>query len=161
MKLDQEHGMRIEFASPFPGSENPVNRFSFLLLLVTVAFAQNPQQTIFIASNNKAANEIRKQLSKDSQKGKSCLAPTNDPSKADLRMDVSQGVPGSGLTELPSVSVSVTNKAGVVLFTGDTELAWERVYRSLQKKLCKQIVSPRRPGTAKFNWILRKPERDQ
>ncbi len=101
------------------------------------AFAQKESRTVFIASNNKSANDIRKQLTKDSQKGKSCLTPTNDPSKADLRMDVKQGVPGSGLMELPSLSVSVTDKAGVVLFTGDTELAWERVYRSLQKKLCK------------------------
>jgi len=51
-------------------------------------------------------------------------------------MDVNQGNPGSGLTVLPAVSVSVTDKAGVVLFSGDTELAWERVYRSMQKKLC-------------------------
>jgi hypothetical protein len=106
-----------------------------LVLLVSVAFAQ--AQMIFVASNNKAANDIRKQLVKDSQKGKSCLVPTDDSSKAELRMDVNQGAPGSGLTSLPSVSVSVTDKAGVVVFSGDTELAWEAVYRRLQKKLCK------------------------
>jgi hypothetical protein len=106
-----------------------------LVLLVSVVFAQ--AQTVFIASNNKAANDIRKQLSKDSQKGKSCLTPTDDPSKAELRMDVNQGAPGSGFGTLPSISVSVTNKAGVVVFSGDTELAWERVYRRFQQKLCK------------------------
>ncbi len=105
-----------------------------LLLLVSFAFAQ--AQTVFVAGNNKAANDIRKQLSKDAQKGKSCLVPTDDPSKAELHMDVNQGAPGSGLMGPPSVSVSVTNKAGVVVFSGDSELAWTAVYQRLQKKLC-------------------------
>ena len=113
-----------------------MKKFPFLLLLVAIAFAQKETQSVFITSNNKSGNNIRKQLTKDSQKGKSCLIPTSDPSKADLRMDVNQGNPGSGLTVLPAVSVSVTDKAGVVVFSGDTELAWERVYRSMQKKLC-------------------------
>jgi hypothetical protein len=76
-------------------------------------------QTVFILSNNKAAHDIGKQLSKDTQKGKSCLVPTDDPAKAELRMDVNQGAPGSGLMGPPSVPVSVTNKAGVVVFSGE------------------------------------------
>jgi len=43
--------------------------------------------TVFVASNNKAANDIRKQLSKDAKKGKSCFTPTDDPAMADLRME--------------------------------------------------------------------------
>jgi hypothetical protein len=105
-----------------------------MLVVLLVAFAQ--AQTVFVASNNKAANDIRKQLSKDSQKGKTCLTPTYDPSKAELRMDVNQGAPGSGLIGPPSVSVSVTNKAGVVVFSGDSEVAWTAVYQRLKKKLC-------------------------
>lgn len=107
-----------------------------VLLFACSAFASN--QTIFIASNNKAANDIRKQLSKDSEKGKSCLTPTDDPAQADLRMDVNQGVPGSGLIgSVPAIAVSISSKAGVVVFSGDTELAWTRIYRRLQEQLCK------------------------
>jgi hypothetical protein len=104
-----------------------------LLVLSPSLFAQ----TIFVASNNKAANDIRKQLSKDAQKGKSCLIPTDDPAAAELRMEVNQGAPGSGLLMgSPAVAVSVTNKAGVIVFSGDSELAFTAVYRRLQKKLC-------------------------
>ena len=86
----------------------------------------------------KAANDIRKQLSKDSEKGKSCLVPTDDPAKADLRMDVNQGAPGSGLVGTqPAVAVSISNKAGAVVFSGDSELAWNAVYRRIHKTLCK------------------------
>ena len=106
-----------------------------MLLFACSAFASD--QSVFITGNNKAANDIRKQLSKDSQKGKSCLVPTDDPTKAELRMDVNQGAPGSGLLRPPAISVSITNKAGMVVFSGDTELAWEAVYRRFQKALCK------------------------
>ena len=58
--------------------------------------------TVFVASNNKAANDIRKQLSKDAKKGKSCFTPTDDPAMTDLRMEVNQGAPGSGLMGPPS-----------------------------------------------------------
>src|SRR5947208_7962407 len=91
-----------------------------LLLLACLAFASDDlasaQTPVFITGNNKAANDIRKQLSKDSQKGKSCLVPTDDPTKAELRMDVNQGAPGSGLLRPPAISVSITNKAGMVVF---------------------------------------------
>ena len=112
------------------------------LCAATVSAKEAPQTStvkdpVFITGNNKAANDIRKQLSKDSQKGKSCLVPTDDPAKAELRMDVNQGAPGSGLLRPPAISVSITNKAGVVVFSGDTELAWEAVYRRFQKALCK------------------------
>lgn len=103
-----------------------------VLLVASGAFGQ----TIFIASNNKAANDIRKQLTKDAAKGKSCLIPVNDPAKAELRMDVNQGNPGSGMMGVPSVAVTVTKNDGTVVFSGDTEIAWTAVYRRMQKRIC-------------------------
>src|SRR5205807_1132496 len=97
----------------------PVRKITLLIVLflcAAVVSAKEAPQTftvknpVFITGNNKAANDIRKQLSKDSQKGKSCLVPTDDPAKADLHMDVNQGAPGSGFSgSLSAVSVSVTN----------------------------------------------------
>ena len=56
--------------------------------------------------------------------------------RPELRMDVNQGAPGSGLLRgSPAVAMSVTNKAGVLVFSGDSELAFDAVYRRLQKKL--------------------------
>ena len=50
-----------------------------MILLLLVLSPALLGQTVFVAGNNKAANDVRKQLSKDSQKGKSCLVPTDDP----------------------------------------------------------------------------------
>jgi hypothetical protein len=121
----------------FPSPAKCVNPMKKMVLLLLVLSPALFGQTVFVAGNNKAANDIRKQLSKDSQKGKSCLVLTDDPAKAELRMEVNQGAPGSGLLMgSPAVAVSVTNKAGVIVFSGDSELAWDAVYRRLQKKLC-------------------------
>jgi hypothetical protein len=107
-----------------------------VLALLIGTFA--PAQTVFVASNNKSANNIRTQMSKDSAKGRSCLVPEDDPSKADLRMEVNEGIPGSGtFAGLPSVSVNVADRSGKVVFRGDSQLAWSAVYRRLQKQLCK------------------------
>jgi hypothetical protein len=109
-----------------------------LLILLALLGTLAPAQTVFVASNNKSANKIRTQMSKDSAKGKSCLVPEDDPLKADLRMEVNEGIPGSGtFAGLPSVSLNVADRTGKVVFRGDTQLAWSAVYRRLQKQLCK------------------------
>jgi hypothetical protein len=67
---------------------------SALLRLVSVAFAQ--AQTVLIASNNKAANDIRKQLSIESQKGKRVL-PYPDGRSCSVRTPHVNGAPASGV----------------------------------------------------------------
>jgi hypothetical protein len=66
---------------------------------------------------------------------------------ADLRMEVNQGAPGSGLMGPPSVSVSVTNKPGVIVFSGDSELAWTAVY---QRMAGPSSLIPERPDSPPY-----------
>jgi len=125
-----------------------------LLLVLFTSFASAERKsftaadakTVYVQGNNKTANDIRKQMAKDSAKGRSCLAPTNDPNTADFKMQVEQqrrdamyNERSAGAIMLGSHSptaITVTDRAGVDVFNGDSQVIWDYVYRRMLKQLC-------------------------
>ena len=128
--------------------------FLFVLLLVSVpsfagerkTFTAAEMKTVYIQGNNKTANDIRKQMAKDSAKGRICLAPTNDPKAADLQMLVDQQRrdqafqrPSFGNVLIGSMSptaITVTDRNGVDVFNGDSQMSWMNVYMRVVKQVC-------------------------
>jgi len=109
-----------------------------IILVLISGFAFGQTQTIFIAGNNKAANDLQKEMTKQFQKGKSCLEPISDPNVSDLRMEVNQDAPGSGYWSngYPAVSAIITDRKGAVVFRGDSKLAPNSIFYRTRKALC-------------------------
>jgi hypothetical protein len=129
--------------------------FALVLLLVSVTtfasaakktFTAAEMKTVYVQGNSKTANDIRRQMGKDSAKGRICIIPTNDPNAADLRMQVDEQrrdqvfhAPNLGNVLIGSQSptaITITDRAGVDVFNGDSQMSWERVYVRILQQLC-------------------------
>lgn len=113
--------------------------YTSVLALVFTAQAQ----TIFIAGNNAAANDIRKELVKGAGKkhGRAnyCLTVVADPAAADYRAEVAEDRNSrDGFAGVAPVSVTLNTKAGVLVDAFDSRLGSARMPSLISKAVCKE-----------------------
>ena len=127
-----------------------------LLLLASLAFGKEKPDprlkdihSLFVSGNNQAAEQVRKEMQKDSDKGKGCFVLATNPKDADATLDLASDASHGDLARDWIVSGTLTTKAGDQLwshserfsdapFTSGGKTAGKLLYSRLKLEACSE-----------------------